>query len=284
MFIEASQVPEPASHYTQTYFVFIKGSFAGSERVTESLDSEGNTLKSSEHDLYLADGMETNRIAFRTTMLFSKRDRSLLKYTYQITTGSSKDYYEVRAGRSSLVRVLKRGGRVSETTQPLEPGTLIVDFNVFHHYDNLIRCYDIEKGGRQTFNNFLPLIGSYITLALSPLEDTELDFGKGKISVRNYKIEHVGLWSGTVSVDEDNRLVRLVVRAQDLEVLRQDVVPDSALPQQPSKPDAIPPNAATADSSAFLTPYGENHSHHGRRILQAGTCAIGKRQPSGNRV
>ncbi len=41
----------------------------------------------------------------------------------------------------------------------------------------------------------------------------------------NYKIEFVGISGGSLSVDKNGRLVRLVIPNQDLEVLRKDLLP-----------------------------------------------------------
>jgi hypothetical protein len=235
------QTIETAPSYSESYSIFIKGMLAGKEDVTEHVDEDGNRVTESQHEIFLADGLETNRMAFITTMVLSKKDASLLRYSYKVTSGTSGDSYEVRAHGRNLVRTLRRGGRTSEGGQPLEPDIVIVDYNVYHHYDNLVRRYNMEQGGRQTFKNFLPLIATNLTVALTRLEDTNLEYSGGQIAVQNFKVEHVGLWAGTISIDENMRLVRLVARDLDLEVLRQDIVPEPPAQEEPPMPKSDAP-------------------------------------------
>jgi len=227
---QSADAPAP---YAQSYSIFIKGLLAGKEEVAEHLDEDGNLVTDSQHEFLLTAGLRDNRMAFVTTMVLAKKDASLLRYTYRMTSGTAGDSYEVRVHGGNLVRTLKRDGKISEGGQPMEPDILIVDYNVYHHYDNLVRRYNVEQGGKQTFKNFLPLIATTLTIALTRLEDTELEHSRGKIAVRNFRVEHVGLWAGTMSVDDEMRLVRLVVKDMYLEVLRQDVAPEPVAREEP---------------------------------------------------
>ena len=55
--------------------------------------------------------------------------------------------------------------------------------------------------------------------------NADLETGKKTLPVRNYMIEFVGIWTGSVTTDLAGRLVRLVIPAQDLEVVRKDLLP-----------------------------------------------------------
>ncbi len=217
---------EPAPLYTQTYSIFIHGSLAGTEAVTERRDKDGNRVCSSRHDMLVTDGLETKRMAFETTMVFVKDTVIPTKYSYRFVSGDAKDSYDVTVKNGKITRVLSRGGTKSETTADLRPDTVILDFNVYHQYDVLARLYDFKKKGRQTFSDFIPVIGNQVSLAVTWLEDSKLDYGRGSVEVRNFKIEFVGVRTGNFSTDMDGRLVRLLMREQDLEVLRQDLVPE----------------------------------------------------------
>lgn len=216
---------QKAPEYTQTYAIYIRGEFAGSEKVTEAADEQGNLVSVSEHEVQMLDGLELKRLAFTTSMMLAKGGVVPVDYRLQYTSGTSGDYYEVKVQGTSIRRILSRGGKVSEVEQQAGPDTVIFDFNVYHHYDYLIRRYDFRKKGRQLFRNFVPVVGGEIPLVLTYLDDGELDYGRGKMPVRNFRIELVGVFTGALSVDRDNRLVRLVVREKDLEVLRQDIAP-----------------------------------------------------------
>jgi hypothetical protein len=55
--------------------------------------------------------------------------------------------------------------------------------------------------------------------------DAQLKYEKGSLAVSSYSVEFVGISGGTLSVDKNKRLVRLVIPAQDLEVVRKDLLP-----------------------------------------------------------
>ena len=75
----------------------------------------------------------------------------------------------------------------------MQPNTVILDFNVYHQYDYLVRRYDAAKGGRQLFSDFVPLIGNDIPLAVTSIGEAELKFEKGSMAVSNYRVEFVGI-------------------------------------------------------------------------------------------
>ena len=227
-------VRDNAPSYSQTYAILIKGSLAGSETVTETPSESGRRLSISEHDITVTDGLETKRMTFSTRMLLTTDTLEPLSYSYQYTSGGSGDSYEVTIKDAQVTRTLRRGDHTSEVTVPFPPGTVILDFNVYHQYDYLLHKYNLKKGGRQSFSDFIPLIGSDIPIALTFLGNSSLELGKRSVPVKNFRIEFVGIWNGTVSTDKDGRLVRLLIPTQELEVIRKDLLsePSSNLPKQ----------------------------------------------------
>jgi hypothetical protein len=216
---------DKAPVYTQSYTILIKGAIAGTENVTETANEAGDVLSASEHEIYISDGLGTKRMAFATKMHLAKSSYAPISYSYKYTSGDVGDSYEVEVKGTLMRRTLTRSGRTSEVTAPVQPNTVILDFNVYHHYDYLVRRYDAVKGGRQIFSDFVPLIGNDIPLALTLMGDTELKYEKGSVGVSNYRVEFVGIAGGTLSVDKNKRLVRLVIPVQDLEVVRKDLLP-----------------------------------------------------------
>lgn len=216
-----------APAYAEAYTIVIKGSIAGSERVTETLDSAGNILSVSDHEIFMTDGLGTKRMAFATKMLLAKNTYAPISYSYKYTTGENSDSYEVAIKGGQIKRTLTRNGHSSEVTAPFHANTVILDFNVYHQYDYLVRQYDSTKGGRQLFSDFVPLIGNDISFALTALGEGDLKFENGSLAVSNYKIEFVGIAGGTLSMDKNKRLVRLLIPAQDLEVVRKDLLADN---------------------------------------------------------
>jgi hypothetical protein len=212
--------------YSQTYAIYIRAVPAGTETVTERMDQDGNRVASSEHDMIVTDGLETKRMTFETTMVFVKDTPVPRNYSCRYTSGTSKDFYEVTIKDGKITRLLSRAGNKIEGTAVMRPNTVIVDFNVFHHYDMLARLYDFKKGGRQMFGNYIPVIGNEVPLAVTWLGDSKLEYEKGSIPVRNFKIEFVGMRTGNFATDMKGRLVRLIMREQDLEVVRKDLLPE----------------------------------------------------------
>jgi len=214
------------SNYSQTYTILMKGSVAGTESVAEDTDEHGNIISTSEHEMLISDGLGTKRMAFSTRMILSKEDFTPTFYEYKYTLGSSGDSYEIAVRGDQITRVLHRGGYRSEVTAKLTTSTVIVDFNVYHQYDYLVRKYDFRKGGRQSFDDFIPLIGSDVPIALTFEGNSHWESARGAVHVRDFKIEFVDMWTGSFSIDENGRLVRLLVPSQELEVIREDFLPE----------------------------------------------------------
>ncbi len=216
----------PAPLYEQTYSIYIHGALAGTESVSERRDKDGNRVCSSQHEMLVTDSLETKRMAFETTMIFVKDTTAPLSYSLKYLSGS-KDFCNVTVTNGKISRILSRGGNPSEATAALQPAAIILDVNVYYQYDIFSRVYDFKKRGRQTFNNFLPVIGSFVPVAVTWLEDSKLDYGKSTIAVRNFKIDFFESKTGYFSTDTSGRLVRLIIHDQDLEVVRKDLVPQA---------------------------------------------------------
>jgi len=226
MLPESADVAAPAPNYAQVYTIFIKGEPAGYESVTESVGQSGDLIINSTHDLLISDGLETKRMAFATQMVLAKGSLEPISYLYKYTTDDSGDYCQVTVKDSQVTRILSRGGRVSQVSIPFKPEMVILDFSVYHHYDYLVRKYDTRKGGRQLFLDFLPPIGDAIPVALTLQENASLELGKQKLPVRKFLVEFVGIRTATLIADHKGRLVRLTIPAQDLEVIRKDLLPE----------------------------------------------------------
>jgi hypothetical protein len=209
--------------YSQSYTIKIKGTVAGHEKVVEKLNDAGQLVSTSEHEMIVSDGLVAKSMAFSTKMVFSKDGRNPVSYTYSYVGGTG-DSYEVTIKEGQINRVLHRGGRTSEITVPFQPSMVILDFNVYHQYDYLISKYDNKKGGKQSFADFVPLIGSDIPINLTFLGNSTFECNTGALSVREYRIEFAAIGAGQISVDKDGRLVRLQIPVQDLEVLRDDLI------------------------------------------------------------
>jgi len=219
--LQAGQVSAAAPSYTQTYQVILRGQPAGTEIVSERTDKNGNLVSSSEHDILVSDGLETKRVAFTTELILAKGSRTPVRYEMRYTSGESHDSCLVTVAGNQLVRTLIRGSRKSETATPLQPAMVIVESNVYHLYEQLVRKYDAKKGGRQIFQAYLPPVGADIPSALTLLGEEDVATPAGMIRARNFKFEFVGLTNALLSVDKSGRLLRFFNPEQELEVLRK---------------------------------------------------------------
>ncbi len=216
---------ELQDEYTQTYVVFIDGERSGKEIVTESVAGNGDRLAQTENELYVTDGLETNRMAYTTRIVLDGKSLQPKSYMYRYVAGSARDHYEVTIQGDTITRTLSRGGAISSANTEFKKDCILLDINVYHQYDYLIQRYDEKKGGRQLFSDYIPVIGDYIPLALTHLGDSTMRHAKGTIDVKEYQVEFVGLRTGTVLTDKSGRLVRLVIPNQNLEVVREDLLP-----------------------------------------------------------
>jgi hypothetical protein len=222
--VMAAAESRAASTYSESYAILIKGEVAGIETVAEKTEGNGDIVSTSDHEMLVTDGLETKSMKFSTRMVLSKGTGFPSSYSYWYTSGGTGDSYEVTVKDLQITRILNRGGRTSDISVPLEPDMVFLDFNVYHHYDHVIRRYDFKKGGRQTFADFIAVIGNDIPLAITYLGDSKLQLKSGSLPVRNFRVEFVGIWSGTLTMNKEGRLVRLVNPSQDLEVVRRDIL------------------------------------------------------------
>jgi hypothetical protein len=210
-----------AVEYSQSYTILIKGDVAGHEKVLEKLNDSGQLVSTSEHELIITDGLIAKSMVFSTKMVFSKDRLDPVSYSYNYE-GATGDYCEITIKEGQITRVLHKGGQTSEVTAPFRPGMVILDFNVYHQYDYLIRKYDRKKGGKQSFADFIPVIGNDIAMIVTFAGDSIFKCSKGTLPVKKYGVEFIG-YSGQILVDSDGRLVQLQIPGQDLEVLRSDL-------------------------------------------------------------
>jgi hypothetical protein len=214
---------DPDTHYSQSYTIILKGEAAGTETVTEKYGNAGELISTSEHEITITDKLETKRMTFSTKMVLSKTSFIPISYDYRYTTRDFGDSYNVVIKDGHITSTLNKGGKTSKITTAFLPNMVILDHNVYHQYDYLISKYDDKKRGQQIFADFIPIIGNDIKLAVTFLGDEKLEFNKSTLPIKKYRVEFLDIWSATLSMDKNGRLVRLVVPAQDLQVVRKDL-------------------------------------------------------------
>ena len=75
------------------------------------------------------------------------------------------------------------------------------------------------------FDNFIPVIGSDIPLRVTLFGDEKLRFGENTVEVSRFRVESAGINTVTLFMDKNNRLVMLENPAQELKVIRKDLIP-----------------------------------------------------------
>jgi hypothetical protein len=223
LFASVVDASDDKESYSQSYTILIKGEAAGSENVKETRGASGELISTSEHEIFVSDGLETKRMAFSTKMVLAKSTMEPKSYSFQYTTEGIGDSYEVHIEGGQVHRTLNRKGQTSSVSVPWQPNMVILDVNVYHLYDYVIPKYNMKKKGRQVFADFQPVIGTDIPLALTYLGDENLEYKQNSISVKHFRMELVNR-TGTVSVDKDGRLIRLLIPSQDLQVMRTDLL------------------------------------------------------------
>ena len=74
--------------YKQTYTIVIKGDIRGKlKRSPRPSNAAGNILSSSDHEIFVTDGLGTKRMAFTTKMQLAKNTYTPISYSYKYTTG-----------------------------------------------------------------------------------------------------------------------------------------------------------------------------------------------------
>ncbi len=208
----------------------VGGAPAGVEKVHEVVNRDGSIVSTSTHEIFVIEGNETKRMSFQTELTLDKGTQAPLRYTCIYTSGDAHDSYDVSVSGNEISRLLVRGGKTSETKAAFTPGLVLVDINVYHHFDYIIRKYDQKKRGRQTFQNFLPVIAVEIPLSITRLPDSILRQNERPEDAQVYRVEFGTLWTGELAAGKDGRLVRLSIRDKGIEVVRQDLMPKAEPP------------------------------------------------------
>jgi len=215
--------------YTQSFVILIDDKPAGTETVSEEKDGSNNVVYTSEHDLLVDDGLSINRVVFSTKMVLSKGAKDIRTYACRYQTsldGGTGDSYDVSIKNGVITRILTRSGQSIDAAAPFTNNMVIVDFNVYHHYEYLLRRYDRKKKGTQIFENFIPVIGSGIPMKVTWIGDEKLRFyEKNTVETSKFLVDFVGIHTVTVLVDKSGRLVLLENPTQNLKVIRKDLLP-----------------------------------------------------------
>ena len=69
LFAGLVEARDEAPVYSQSYVILIKGAVAGRETVTERIGDGGKTIATSEHEIFITDGLEIKRILLKDSRM-----------------------------------------------------------------------------------------------------------------------------------------------------------------------------------------------------------------------
>lgn len=184
-------------------------------------------------------------------------------------------------GASSYVLDAGPGGSISvtfeESTANLSlPGMsrsfqlgmprVVMDNNVFCHYQVLIGMYDARRGGVQTFQALVPSALAAASFAVEHVGATEKT-ASSPIPVSEYRVIIEKAIGVSVLVDEGGRVMQLEIPGQGVLVVRQEFEELMERASQEAEPPAAPAEAESFIEKEFKVRTGDN-------VVLAGTLTL----------
>jgi hypothetical protein len=141
-----------------------------------------------------------------------------LQYVWVADSGKKRRSTTIFEGTTARIN-LDLGDGTAPIPQNLSfaaPVAVVLDNNVYHHYEILARIYDWKAGGPQTLEVFIPQAQSLGTITAESGTPVTVDGAKyEQLTVRTPDLEV------TLYLDSSHRLMRLAVPAAKAEVRRQ---------------------------------------------------------------
>ena len=159
--------------------------------------------------------------------------RRLVRYRLDVSVGGQEQTVEVwREGEQFHMRA-DAGGDAAEKTIEALPNTVVLDNLIVSHYQVLLDRLAAETPGRQQWQVLVPQRLASVPAKLTLSEDEERGtLADREIALRKYSLEIGGTLIEFWAEKTNNRLMRLSVPVQKVEMVREGFVPAS--PEQPS--------------------------------------------------
>jgi pimeloyl-ACP methyl ester carboxylesterase len=212
------------------------------------------------------------------------------KCTVKLNVGGQVTRLEValglagELGASSYVLDAGPGGRISvtfeETTANLSlPGLsrsfqtgmprVVMDNNVFCHYQVLIGLYDAERGGVQTFQALVPSALTAASFEVERVGATERT-SSSPVALLEYRVVIEKAIGVSVFVDEGGRVMQLEIPGQGVLAVRQEFEELMERASQQAEPPVGPVEAASFNEKEFAVRAGDDVILAGTLTLPAG--------------
>lgn len=187
--------------------------------------------------------------------------------------GASSYEFDAGPGGSLSVAFEERTARVSlpGLSRSFELGMprMVMENNVFCHYQVLIGMYDDERGGVQTFQALVPSALTTASFSVERVGGTEKT-ASSPIPVTEYRVVVEKVIGISVLVDELGRVMQLDNPGQGVCAVRQEFEEMMERASQEAEPPAAPAGAASFTEKEFTVRSSEDVMLAGTLTLPAG--------------
>ncbi|MBI1747205.1 MAG: hypothetical protein HYR55_11530 [Acidobacteria bacterium] len=208
---------------TGKFYLFLKGQHFGQESYVIKDEPSGKRTTLSETEMVMLDGDVQNRLAFSSRLVMDRQTYAPTYYEYQFK-GGRNDGYEVTIDGKQITRKLVTGGTVTNKTTTAEQEILILDYNVYHHYQLLLDRYNPKIKGKQVFSDYLPVVGDEFEVGVTLNGEVPLVINQKTIPTVNYTIDFPMSYGADLWATKDGRVVKIRLKQNAIEAIRAEYV------------------------------------------------------------
>lgn len=200
---------------TGSYNIQVDKRPAGVERFEETGSGQNLIVKSSTE---ITSGGESQKITAMTELNGGK----LVRYEIETGAGERLQKYSLRFEAGIARVVIEAYGRRSERTVSVSDDVMLLDKNVWHHYQLLINRFDMNKRAPQQFPVLTPQAGLRQYMAeVEFKEKTTYSAGGAKIRANSFIVTLGEAYEANVIADESNRVLLIEVPEFDIKAVLQ---------------------------------------------------------------
>ena len=198
-----------------SYNILLDKKSVGVERFEQTLSGQNMVVRSTTE---ITSGTATQKVTAVTELSGGRP----VRYEMEMAAGERSQKYSLQFEAGTARVVIEAYGRRSERAVPVSEGVMLLDKNVWHHYELLINRFDMSKRGPQRFPVLTPQAGLREYVAEVELkEKTMYNAGGAKVRANSFVVTLGEGYEATVIVDESNRVLSIEVPALDTKVVLQ---------------------------------------------------------------
>lgn len=178
------------------YKILIDGKPAGQERFQATQSDDRLTIRSSGE--VPVEG--SSQIIKTTTEVIGGR---INRYTLEFNKSTGIEKYDLGFSNGKARLVVEAHGRKTERTKEVSAGAVLLDKNVWHHYRFLLYKYNLNRGGSQRFDVFIPQAAfRQYTAEVEMKKQVTYEFREKKIEAYRFEILLADTYDVIVITDE----------------------------------------------------------------------------------